>query len=198
MHLSDEELSVYLKDKSSSNEHLEQCEICQKRLNNRSEFRQRLAQTFEPSQFELNWDSLEVEYNKSFNHRQHQQLESKIKKLQLGIVSLAACLCLIVLVPLFSPAKLSQSMDTKLALVINENHQLQRNLELSTPYGAIQTVAIQSLRIKLQQIDKEIQLSYLESLSKAEKLKLWQARKELLINSIEKLDSKLSENTKSI
>ncbi len=198
MHLSDNEILEYQKNNNVSNEHLEQCEYCQKRLQNRTDFRQRLDQTFQSSPFEMEWQQLAQEFEKGFPDQQQQKMESKIKKLQFGLISLAACFCLVILAPLFNSNKTVTDIDTKLALAINENYQLQHSVELTTTNGTPQTVAIQALQIKLQQIDSEIQLSYLEGLSKLEKLELWQARRQLLISSIEKLNVDLSRKTESI
>ncbi len=198
MHLTDNEILEHLTNSNLTNAHLEECDSCQRRLENRSRFRAKLDQSYQSSQVELAWERLEEEFDRSFHGQQQQKMESKIKKLQFGLVSLAACLCLVVLIPLLSPNELAPTIESELALVIDENHQLQRSVELSTPYGSLQTVALQTLRIQLQQIDSEIQLSYLEGLPKSEKLKLWQARKKLLVNSIKSLKSDSSSNTKSI
>lgn len=198
MHLSDNEIFKYLKDNTMSNAHLEQCGECQLRLKNRSEFQAKLNQTYHLAEVEMRWDVLTDEFDKNFNNQKQQKMESKIRKLQIGLVSLAACFCLVVLIPLFTSNQPLSSIESELALVIDENHQLQRSLELSAPYGALQTVTVQTLRIKLQQIDSEIQLSYVEDLPKLKKLKLWEARKKVLINSIEKLNNDLSKSTGSI
>ncbi len=198
MHLTDDEIFNYLTDKKEQNAHLKQCDMCQRRLENRASFRKRLSQSYQSNEFEMGWDLLEQQFEQSFHRRDQQKMESKIKKLQFGLISLAACLCLVVLVPLINSDNTVSNIDSKLASVIDENHQLQRSMELSSSYGNLQTVGVQALQIKLQQIDSEIQLSYLEGLTKLEKLKLWQARKQLLISSIDKLNTDLSKTTESI
>jgi hypothetical protein len=204
MHLSDNEIFQQMQIKQISDQHLANCEDCQFRLNNRIAFQNKLNQTYQSADFEMHWDRLAGEFEQTQHRLKQLQMESKIKKLQISLIALAACLCLVVLVPLIATSKLVPSVESELALLIDENHQLQRSVELATPYGALQTVsasktlAFQTLKMNLQQIDNEIQLSYLDELPNSEKLKLWKARKQLLVNSIETLNSDLPESAQSI
>ena len=121
MHLSDNEIFDYLNN-NKSNDHLEQCFHCQERLKNRSDFQSRLDQSYQHSELKMQWNLLEEEFDRNFYHLRQYNMESKIKKLQLGLLSVAACLCLVLLIPLFTSTEVI--LELKVATVVNETPAL--------------------------------------------------------------------------
>ncbi len=200
MHLTDTELLAVDKDSLSKNayKHLDQCANCQTRLNNIAAFRDKLNEPPEQVNFRPNSDAILYAFNEQARQLEHSKLNRKVKNLQKGLIALAACLCLVIIVPVLKAPDSQQSMDSQLAELIEQNHQLQRSIEVIQPSGRLRNVARENLKIRLQRIDSEIQLSYLEDLPKSEKLKLWSARKALLVESIEHFNNSNQQFTKSI
>ena len=200
MHLTDTEL-LNIKNENLDirlNAHLNECLECRNRLENRIGFTAKLKQTYGSVNFDGQWSELANEYIKSQQENKDNQMHRKIRALQIGLFAVAACLCLVLFTPMLFNKTHQLTIESELASTIEENHQLQRSIELVNPYGSHQTVAVQTLKIRLQQIDNEIQLSYIDGLPKSEKLKLWKYRKQLLLQSIANLNSNSNNFTKSI
>jgi hypothetical protein len=68
--------------------------------------------------------------------------------------------------------------------VIKENHLLQNSFSQFEHVSNVQSVAYRKTQRKLQEIDQQIQLTYLDKLSTEQKIKLWDERKQLLIQSL--------------
>lgn len=194
MHLSDEQL---LELHSQSNEpsasaarqHLIHCEACQFRFENVKEFRKTLAIETETTLPVLNWQAIAHEINangnlqKQNNNSQVYFLGKKVKRLQMALLAIAATALIILAYPQI-PSNTHNELELKLAAIIKENHLLQGNFSQFKHVNNVQSVAYRKTERKLQEIDQQIQLSYLDRLSTEQKIALWDERKQLLIQSL--------------
>jgi len=186
MHLSDEELLElrHIQNSDSNMNHLSKCDECHQRLDNLDNFRHELALSNVPTMQTGQWFSIRQRFIEQKNTKQNSALKRKFKRLQIGFATLAASLLIVLLIPTMTSQKQENKLDLKLNTIINENNQLQQLLNLSKNTHQLQAVANKSLEFKLKKIDGEIQLSYLENLTTKEKIKLWEVRRDLLINSM--------------
>jgi hypothetical protein len=110
-------------------------------------------------------------------------LNQKVKRLQKAMLALAASVLIFLIYPsVFNDS--TNELDLKLAAVISENNELQTDFSKFTKTNYVQIVAHKTAQFRLQQIDQEIQLAYLNKLSTEQKIELWDERKQLLIQSL--------------
>nr|WP_136252259.1 hypothetical protein [Ningiella ruwaisensis] len=189
MHLTDLEM-LTLKNAVKSNsesEHLHNCSACQKRYENRLLFTQKLAKTYDSLEFEPKWEALESELNMNGDNDMDKPKPRLAEKWEHFLIAFAASLCIVVISPSLINTLESSHVKTKIKLSIEENKNLQERLSLVTPKSPYQLLNHQTLKLKLQDLDQQIQLSYLEDVSETEKLQLWESRKQLLLRFIEKM-----------
>jgi hypothetical protein len=194
MHLSDEQLrdldsqsnEPSLKD---AQQHLLQCEACQNRIENIKAFRKTLAVETETAITVLNWQAIAHEIGakgniqKQDNSSQVSVLGKKVKRLQMALVAFAASVLILLAYPQFKSDTHNQ-LELQLAAIIKENHLLQSNFSQFKHANNVQSVAYRTTERKLQGIDQQIQRMYLDKLSTEQKIKLWDERKQLLIQSL--------------
>lgn len=190
MHLSDEQLldlrlaeTTY--DKKS---HLGQCLHCQQRLEHLANFRQTLSDIKIPKMETDQWLTLQQEFVTNNSQKQHFQLKSKIRRLQIGLVAIAASLMVVLIYPSINNLEqnlASNNYEMQLSAIINENNQLQTIISNNKKNNAQVAVATKSLEFKLNIIDQQIQRSYLENLPIVEKIRLWELRRDTLNQSLE-------------
>lgn len=194
MHLSDEQLRELDKPSNkpsikAAQQHLLQCKACQNRIENMNEFRKMLARETEAVLPTPNWQAVADEIGaKSIVHKQNSSsqvylLGKKVKRLQIALLAIAATVLIALTYPQLQGNTHSE-LELKLAAVIKENHLLQSNFTQFKHANNVQSVAYRTTQHKLQEIDQQIQLSYLDKLTTEQKIKLWDARKQLLIQSL--------------
>ena len=194
MHLTDEQLRELDKQANEAfvklaQQHLSQCEACQYRFENIKRFRKMLALETETELPELNWQAVAYEIGtagsvqKLNNNKLVYLLDKKVKRLQIALLAIAATVLIVLAYPQFQ-GNTHNELELKLAAVIKENHLLQGNFSQFEHVNNVQSVAYRKTQRQLQEIDQQIQLSYLDKLSTAQKIKLWDERKQLLIQSL--------------
>ncbi len=203
MHLTDEQLLGWTADGhdlmdeanhdelSNLKEHIDHCSDCHQRLAHLQSFRYKLVQDTKSAMPTTQWSSLERTFVAQNTHKQHRFFESKIKRLQIGLVSLAATFLIFLLAP-SDADNMATILGQQLDELIKDNSQLQQTINQRS--GSVNDqvvvtrtmlmVATKNLQFKLKQIDSEIQLSYLREYPIEEKIKLWKSRRELLLQSV--------------
>ncbi len=181
MHLTDEQLMLASQGQGSSEikRHLSLCEICQARARTHQSLQEKLA-TF---------DSLDMPSDRWAVIAETHQAESKeslsIDKKdnsifwKLSSFALAASLAAVLISGVFleSDNKLHDSTSSvSLAELIEENNQLQKELKGLSESSQLMISASKPLNNKLSRIDDELQRAYINGLSQAEKISLWQQR----------------------
>lgn len=162
--------------------HFSMCEICQRRLINLQQFRKQLAQDTEAYLPNMQWQKIESEIDAISNRTQLLMLNKKVKGLQKALIAMAASVLILLIYPNIINVSTNE-LDLKLAEVINENNELQTQFSEFRRTNYTQIVAHQTTQFRLQQIDQEIQLAYLNKMSTEQKIQLWDERKKLLIQS---------------
>ncbi|GAC27316.1 hypothetical protein [Brumicola pallidula] len=163
--------------------HLVSCAICQSRLLNLQNFRQQLAQDTEVCMPSLQWQKIESEVDAENSKTQVLNLNQKVKRLQKAVLALAASVLIFLIYPnIFNNS--TNELDLKIAAIISENNKLQTDFSKFIQTNYMQLVAHETTQFRLQQIDQEIQLAYLNQMSTEQKIELWDERKQLLIQSL--------------
>jgi hypothetical protein len=163
--------------------HLSSCAICQSRLLNLQNFRQQLAQDTEVRMPSLQWQKIESEVDAENNKTQVLNLNQNVKRLQKAMLALAASVLIFLIYPnIFYNS--TNELDLKIATIISENNKLQTDFSKFIQTNYMQLVAHETTQFRLQQIDQEIQLAYLNQMSTEQKIELWDERKQLLIQSL--------------
>ncbi|MBV1907800.1 MAG: hypothetical protein KUG78_00670 [Kangiellaceae bacterium] len=192
MHLTDEQLFDLNKENSSiTHQHISKCEFCKQRISNLFSFREKLN---EDTHFSINtnhWPSLQAEFVAQHGVKKQTLLKSKIKRLQISLAAIAATLIIFLLVPAISNNQ-TNLLEQQLSELIDENNQLQQMIhntrllsyEKNVSNEITQILQSNNLNIEIEQLDSQIQLSYLEENTISEKIKLWKQRKNLLLQSI--------------
>jgi hypothetical protein len=215
MHLTDSELQAHNniatkgldEDQSNLAAHIDSCELCKKRLRLLVEFRQRLESDGSPdfTAIKPDWRAIESELNtkqlaasettetkaKSISDGANQTLtlRRKEKRLSATFIGLAACLILVLAYPrlnhFFWFADQTDSIDHTLAKTISENNELQQKFSTLETAQRFQEVGYLLSKKDLQNLDKQIQLAYIEKRSKQHKMQLWEQRKEIMLAMLE-------------
>jgi hypothetical protein len=194
MHLSDEQLHDIDSQSDEpfiheAQQHLMHCKACQIRIDNIKAFRKTLAVETETAIPVMNWQAIAHEISaKDSIHKQDSnshlgQIGKKVKRLQMALVAFAATVLILLAYPQFQN-NTHNELELKLAAVIKENHLLQNSFSQFEHVSNVQSVAYRKTQRKLQEIDQQIQLTYLDKLSTEQKIKLWDERKQLLIQSL--------------
>jgi hypothetical protein len=171
--------------------HLKKCRCCQKRLANLQAFRQHLASDTNSTLPAFEWQAITNELApsacaSSLNERvptQLHQLNAKVERLKIALLAIAAAAIIVLAYPQFK-GNTQNKLNMQLASLIKENHLLQADFAEFRQANNAQTFVYKSTEFELQEIDQQIQLSYLNNLSVEYKISLWNERKQLLIQSI--------------
>lgn len=204
MHLSDEQLYRVLQTTTSDEQvtereallaHLQVCDKCNERFENLKAFRARLtvAETKNIPNFDFtavkqaaSLNTLTTEAKTSHNANQKvTTLQINTKTKRIVIFALAASLLIWMVYPSFVQDN-TLDQEAQLAQLILDNKNLQQTLSqtqrVSETIGAIAL----SNDAKLNEIDTLIQQSYIRDHGIEHKISLWQQRKTLLLESLNK------------
>lgn len=203
MHLSDQELLTFKHCSPDANQkaHLDECALCRERLDNRRLFAQQLASDTPSFEFTEQWDQLSEHLISTQTNKVTSLKPAKHRPGYMALLATAACVCFAVFIPFayeFTSSSVDNAMNTKLASSIEENHQLLQNIVQRAKDSPQEELVLQTLQVKLQSLDAAIQVSYVQNLPQAEKLALWENRKEVLMHSLDAINYRGNITTKSI
>jgi hypothetical protein len=183
MHLTDEQL---LELDEVSKQHLEKCTECKKRANVLLSMRQQLSLEPEMPDFEANWKDI----RHSYQIQQKKTSEKKVIFWRFSALAFAAAFAFMAVLPLFNYDGINNVLHTdKVALAdwVEQNRQVQLQLEQQLNANFLSRVQFNQLQMQLTPIDMSLQKVYLLNKPTSEKIQLWQQRKQLIENSLIKI-----------
>ncbi len=176
--------------------HFSACDLCQSRFGNIQCFRERLSNSgssefpkFDFQNVLLASTSANVKVTDLSNVVEKNNAVHK-KVFTFATTALAATFTLFVLLPFLITSD-SSIEEQKLLALIKENEQIQTEFFQKQQKPQNNTL-LMPVQIQLQDIDEQIQRSYINNSNPKQKLELWEKRKKLLLDSVE--DQKPSPN----
>lgn len=178
MHLNDEQL---LELDEVGHKHVDQCAICQQKVQNLISIRQQLVALPQSSNMPDRWSDIQKDYADIQQSKQLERTRGQLKRWQLGSFALAASLSAVLLWPgTPSLPPFEQSANSQLTALIEQNNFLQHQLDLKSQNNYLTNVSYKRMQIDINNIDLAIQRAYLKDANIDEKSKLWKTRKQLI------------------
>lgn len=186
MHLSDDQL---IERNEDSQPHLQQCDLCQKRLADLTTFRKRLQELPESKAPQDFWQQIKRQHYSELEQKQASNAKKQIRFWRYSSIALAASLVIALVVQIsFSSTSLMapNQQSTQIALLIEQNRLLQQQLSSSTLQTNVSQTSVVKLQLNLLEIDRLLQSAYELDLPDEDKEKLWRQRQQLIESSLTK------------